>query len=85
MSWFFRNRETGMITVAQAPNIVLWIVIGAAMIRWIWPLGVVGMALNVVVTGGLLIWAADEIIRGVNRWRRCLGTVVFGYELTTML
>ena len=34
---FFRNRQTGAITVAQAPNLVLWIVIVAAVARWIWP------------------------------------------------
>jgi hypothetical protein len=33
----------------------------------------------------LLIWAADEIVRGVNPWRRCLGAAVAIYELTTIL
>jgi hypothetical protein len=28
--WFFRSRETGVITIAQAPNLVLWVVIGGA-------------------------------------------------------
>jgi hypothetical protein len=27
LQWFFRNRETGAITIAQAPNLALWIVI----------------------------------------------------------
>ena len=27
--WFFQNRETGAITIAQAPNLSLWIVIVA--------------------------------------------------------
>jgi hypothetical protein len=25
LQWFFRNRETGAITIAQAPNLALWI------------------------------------------------------------
>lgn len=37
LQWFFRNRQTGAITVAQAPNLVLWIVIIAATVRWIGP------------------------------------------------
>jgi hypothetical protein len=30
--------------------------------------------------GGLLIWAGDEIVRGVNPWRRCLGSAVAAYD-----
>jgi hypothetical protein len=33
LQWFFRNRQTGAITVAQAPNLVLWIVIVAVIVR----------------------------------------------------
>jgi hypothetical protein len=80
--WFFRNRQTGAITVAQAPNVVLWIAIVAAGAKWIWsPEGVLGTTLGMVVTGSLLLWAADEIARGVNPWRRCLGLAVGAYEL----
>lgn len=25
LQWFFRNRETGEVTIAQAPNLVLWV------------------------------------------------------------
>jgi hypothetical protein len=42
----FRNRQTGEITIAQAPS------------------------------GALIIWAGDELIRGVNPFRRMVGTVV---------
>jgi hypothetical protein len=86
LSWFFRNRQTGAITVAQAPNLLLLLVVVATVFLWIRPSAdKLGTVLNVVVTGGLLIWAADEIVRGVNPWRRCLGAGVFAYELTTIL
>lgn len=86
LNWFFRNRQTGAITIAQWPNLVLWIVIVAAALYWIWPSSdQVSAALAVVVKGGLLVWAADEIVRGVNPWRRCLGAAVAVYELTTLL
>jgi hypothetical protein len=84
--WVFGNRKTGAITIAQAPNLILWIVILAAIIRWVGPAsGNLGTALNVVVGGGLLVWAADEIVRGVNPWRRCLGAAVAVWELATMV
>lgn len=86
LDWFFRNRETGAITVAQWPNLVLWIVIVAGILLWIWPsAGKASLALTIVVKGGLIIWGADEIIRGVNPWRRCLGAAVVLYELMTLL
>ena len=31
-NWFFRNRETGEITVAQFPNVPLWIFFGASLV-----------------------------------------------------
>jgi hypothetical protein len=86
LQWFFRNCQTGAITVAQAPNLVLWMVIVAVAVRWIWPsAGTLSLACSVVVTGGLVVWAVNEIVRGVNPWRRCLGTAVLAYELTTIL
>jgi hypothetical protein len=82
--WFFRNRETGEVTIAQAPNLVLWVAIAAGVLLWVWPPpGNPGVALEVVFKGSLFVWAVDEVFRGVNPWRRCLGAAVFGYQLTT--
>lgn len=84
--WFFRDRKTGEITIAQAPNLVLWIVIVTGSLLWVWPTaGNVSVVLMAVFKVSLLIWAADEIVRGVNPWRRCLGAAVAIYELTTIL
>ena len=85
LSWFFRNRETGAITIAQRPNIALWIVIAAGVLRWIVPSGEIQVALTIVFNIALLVWAADEIIRGVNPWRRFLGTAVAVYVTVTLL
>jgi hypothetical protein len=53
-------------------HLVIWIVIVAASVRWIWPsAGTLSTALSVIVTGGPIVWAADKILRGVNPWRRC--------------
>lgn len=86
LQWFFRNRTTGDITIAQAPNLVLWVVIVAGVLRWVWPWpGTSAMVLDIVFRGGLVVWALDEIFRGVNPWRRCLGGAVLIYELATIL
>jgi hypothetical protein len=84
--WFFRNRETGDVTIAQAPNLVLWVVIAAGALLWILPSsGNLSVALEIIFKCGLLVWAIDEIIRGVNPWRRGLGVAVLVYELITIL
>ena len=86
LDWFFRSRETGAITIAQRPNLVLWIVIAAGTLLWIWPAaGKASAALTIVMKGGLIIWGADEIVRGVNPWRRCLGAAVVLYVVITLL
>ena len=77
VNWLFRNRHTGEITVGQAPNapLIIWLV--TTVIKVIFdPSGAIGTALTVVGTGALIVWAAAEIVRGVNPFRRALGTVV---------
>jgi uncharacterized membrane protein len=61
-------------------------VFAAAALRWVWPSSeAFGAALTIIVKGGLLVWAAVEIFRGANPWRRCLGTAVAVYEISTVL
>jgi hypothetical protein len=77
VSWLFRNRHTGEITVAQAPNAALVVFLVATVVNLIFdPAGNLGTAVTIVSRGALAIWAADEILRGVNPFRRILGGVV---------
>jgi hypothetical protein len=86
LNWLFRNRYTGAVTIAQAPNFVLWVVIASGGLLWAFPSsGDLSVALKVVFKCGLLVWAVDELFRGVNPWRRFLGAAVLGYELTTLI
>jgi hypothetical protein len=74
LQWLFRDRTSGKIVVAQFPNPPLWIFLATVGARWFVPedntwhevFGWIGII-------ALLWWAADEIIRGVNPWRRLLG------------
>jgi hypothetical protein len=68
--WFFENRETGAITIAQAPNLSLWIAIAVGSLIWAWhPPDRVGVILEIIFKGALFFWAFDgfcaESIRGV--------------------
>ena len=75
--WLFRNRATGGITIAQAPNAPLIVFLVAAGARWLFhPPGAVGTTVDVVASVALIAWAVDEVVRGVNPWRRILGGAV---------
>jgi hypothetical protein len=77
LNWLFRNRTTGAITVGQVPNVALGIFLVAALVRRVFdPGGWFGTAVAVVAAAALLWWAADEILRGVNPFRRLLGAAV---------
>jgi hypothetical protein len=86
IDWLFRNRRTGEITIAQFPNAPLIVFLVAAGVRWIFhPSGAVGTIIAVVATVSLIVWAADEIGRGVNPWRRFLGGGVLAFTVIGLL
>jgi hypothetical protein len=70
----FRSRVTGRVTIAQMPNLALWIFFATVVLRRI---VATGSAPRTVVdwvgVAALGWWALDEVIRGVNPWRRVLG------------
>ncbi len=77
VDWLFRNRRTGERTFVQLPNapIIVWFV--ASVVHLFWDPSVAGWdVLTVVSTGALAFWACDEVLRGVNPFRRMLGAGV---------
>ena len=62
-----------------------WIVILVGALIWVWqPPDRVGVILEIIFKGALFVWSVDEILRGVNPWRRCLGVAVLCYGLWTL-
>jgi hypothetical protein len=84
--WWFRDRTTGRTVIAQPPNLTLgiWLVISVG--RWVFsPEGTLDTWLRAVATGALVLWALDELVRGVNPWRRTLGAVVLVWQVATLV
>ena len=76
IDWFLRSRVDGRIVVGQFPNLPLWL-FGAAWIAGsLAGDGPVGRWSHIAADAFLTWWAADELLRGVNPWRRCLGAGV---------
>ena len=85
VNWLFRNRRTGRITIAQRPNAALGIWIVATVLSLAFdPAGSVGASLTVVGRIALALWAADELLRGVNPFRRSLGAVVLVWQVVDL-
>ena len=77
IDWFWRDRHTGQIVIAQWPNLWLWLFAAASLVEIILNrAGQVAIAAQIVAAVFLVIWAGDELLRGVNPWRRCLGIAV---------
>ena len=72
--WMFRDRSTGAITVAQWPNLPLWLFFGLTVVAWLARGSEPAAAwLGIAADIALGWWAVDELVRGVNPWRRLLG------------
>jgi len=71
--WLFRNRQTNEITIAQFPNVALWTFLVTVVLRWFVPAGAVRTGISWIGVVALSWWAVDELLRGVNPWRRLLG------------
>jgi hypothetical protein len=84
--WMFINRRTGRVTVAQWPNVALWIFLVASLARQFGqathPLET---ALRVLGTVALIVWSSDEIVRGVNPFRRMIGTGVLALTIAGLV
>jgi len=80
----FRDRTTGRIVIAQVPNIALlaWLV---ACVLMVVATGTVHTLLGYAGTVALVVWAGDELARGVNPFRRLLGAAVLAWEVFSLL
>jgi hypothetical protein len=85
VDWALRDRRTGRIVVAQWPNTALMWMAASVVLALSDPNGAWGLSLRVVATVALGWWAGDEVIRGVNPWRRLLGVVVFAGLVVSLL
>jgi len=74
LDWFFRDRGTGKIVVVHVPNLPILLWLATVLAR---RLTVEGTTVDLVLawagTATLGWWAIDEVVRGVNPWRRVLG------------
>lgn len=73
----------GQVVIFQLPNwpLVLWL--GLTVISQ-YAKGQLSSGAAIAASGVLIIWALLEVIKGVNYFRRGLGTVVFLFSMTSL-
>jgi len=81
LDWWVRDRD-GKLVLAQWPNPALGVWLISIILG---PTGLLGPArtetLTAIGQGALVVWALDELIRGVNPFRRLLGAAVLVPQL----
>ena len=74
----FRDAD-GHLVLFQPPNPALWVFFLALVLRWS-PWDARDSELLWLGRGALIVWAADELIRGDALLRRLLGAVVLAWQ-----
>jgi hypothetical protein len=74
----------GHLVLAQWPNPALGVFLIALVLRWT-PWDSRDTELLWIGRGALIVWAADEILRGDALLRRLLGAVVLTWQLVVLL
>lgn len=83
--WWFRDRASGRVVIAQFPNAAVSVWLVATVLHSI--LGTLHHAdvLRWLASGALVAWGVDELLRGANPFRRSLGAFAVGYELWVLV
>ena len=72
--------------IAQWPNLSLSLFLGAAAIRALFhPTGNTATVVSAVAVVSLVWWGTDEVVRGVNPFRRGLGAVVLAVTVANLV
>ena len=83
VDWWFRDRRTGRLVVVHLPNLPILLWMGTVLARQLLEPGSdIHTLLEWAGTVTLGWWAIDELVRGVNPWRRALG--VGGYLVVVL-
>lgn len=83
-NWLLRDRRTGRVVVAQWPNAAAWVYVASLLARRMVPDGAV-TAVVVAGTVALVVWGVDEVLRGVNPFRRLLGAGVLVVQAVSLV
>ncbi|MCB0919726.1 MAG: hypothetical protein KDC39_14285 [Actinobacteria bacterium] len=85
LDWLFRDSR-GRVVIAQFPNTPLWFAFGFLALRLVLsPSGTLATVLTLGFAVALAWWAIDEIVRGVNPFRRILGVSALFFVVVSLL
>jgi hypothetical protein len=73
IDWAFRSRESGRIVIVQRPNLPLVLFVVLRVAAMVIPDGSMHDVVSWTARIALAWWGLDELLRGVNPFRRLLG------------
>ena len=82
--WLFRDRATGKFVIGQLPNLPLMVWLVATLLAAVTS-GQLSTLVGCAATLALVVWAGDELLRGVNPFRRILGATVLTWVLASLV
>ena len=84
--WLFEDRRTGKIVIGQTPNLPLIVFVCAfAADAALKPQGAAGTIVRGIKVSSLTYFALDELLRGVNPFRRMGGAALLAFTLRSYL
>jgi hypothetical protein len=68
--------SSGKIVIAQMPNlpIIIWAVL--SLLKIVYKTGRINLGLDILASVSLFVWGVQELLQGVNYFRRGLGAIV---------
>jgi hypothetical protein len=75
IDWFLRSRDDGTIVLGQRPNARALAWMAAWSLSRVAPAGPFRRSLETAAAAILVLWALDELLRGVNPFRRSVGAL----------
>jgi len=84
VDWLFRDPQTDKIVIGQFPNLPLIVWLAATLLAAL-TTGTASDVFRYLATLALVVWAGDEVLRGVNPFRRILGATVLAWLLAGLL
>ena len=85
VDWCFRDRTTGRIVIVQLPNVALAVWLVAMTLRLLLDRAPTTEELRWVAAGALVVWGLEELLRGVNPWRRAIGGAAATYQIAVIV
>jgi hypothetical protein len=86
-TWFdnFFRSSNGEVVIGQMPNIPITVWVVVTLLKFVYKTGQVNLALDLLASSALFVWAIGELFQGASHFRQWLGLLVLIALITTKI